>query len=200
MSLEIELNDSRSSFDIASFQHPRATKLRGLLMRLYGCVERDEELSHDIWWELIDIPSGAARVINGRRETDYYARDATRKPFWRPLPDDHFGDGVDRPLLIESIDRVADFIERVLPGWRWQLQSGGGPDNEKCFACVYDRFGAFSAVSGSRPLSLLAAAVEAKIAVSAYGFQISRADTADGNERGLLRNSRLPESSLNEIP
>jgi hypothetical protein len=168
MRVKIDLSGTGSSFDFGSFEDFKASKLRGLLTRLNGCVGQDEELSHDIWWELVDIPSGAARVIDGRREIDYNARDPVRRPFWRPLPADHFGDGVDRPLLIESIDRVVDFAERVLPGWRWQLQSGGGPDNEKCFACVYDRIGVFSAVFDSRPLALLAAILEAKIAIEAH--------------------------------
>jgi hypothetical protein len=168
MSVETDLSGTASTFNSGSFEEFHEPKLRGLLTRLYRCVGQDDELSHDIWWELVDIPSGAVRVIYGRREIDYNARDPVRKPFWRPLPADHFGDGVDRPLLVDSIDRAVDFAERVLPGWRWQLQSGGGPNNEKCFACVYDRIGAFSAVLDSRPLALLAAILKAKIAIESH--------------------------------
>ena len=42
----------------------------------------------------------------------------------------------------------------------------GGPDDDKCFACVYSRSGAFSAVLNSLPAALIAAILEAKIALA----------------------------------
>ena len=103
-------------------------RLRALLARIQACDGRDEDLSHDIWWELVDVPTGAAREIGGRREINYTAGDVALKPFWRPPGVNHFNDCADGPLLIESIDRAAELAARVLSGWKWQLYSGGGPD------------------------------------------------------------------------
>jgi hypothetical protein len=146
-------------------------KLRALLERVQSCDGRDESLSHDLWWELVDVPTGATREIGGFREINYTAGDPALKPFWRAPGVSHFGDQHNGPLLMESLDRATDFAERVLSGWRWQLYSGGGPDNDKSFACVYSRFGAFSAVLNSLPAALIAAILEAKIALAAADDQ-----------------------------
>jgi hypothetical protein len=143
-----------------------AARLRGLLERVQACDERDETLSHDVWWELVDVPTGATREIGGVREINYTAADPFLKPFWRAPGNSHFEDQPDGPLLLESLDRAADFAARVLSGWRWQLYSGGGPDNDKCFACVHSRQGAFSAVANTMPGALIAAVLEAKIALA----------------------------------
>ena len=77
------------------------------------------------------MPTGAARIVAGVREINYTAGDPTLKPFWRAPGFNHFGDEADGPLLIESLDRIADLARRVLNGWRWQLYSGGGPESDK---------------------------------------------------------------------
>jgi hypothetical protein len=48
--------------------------------------------------------------INFRKNA---ARDPVRNPFWRPMRTNYFGGGLDRPLLIKSTERAADFAERV---------------------------------------------------------------------------------------
>jgi len=52
----------------------------------------------------------------------------------------------------------------VLNGWKWQIYGGGGPDNDQCFACIYCRIGAFSALANTLPTALAAAILKAKIA------------------------------------
>jgi hypothetical protein len=151
-------------------------KLRDLLLRVQLCKGRDEDLAHDLWWELVDVPTGAARIVAGVREINYTAGDPTLKPFWRAPGFNHFGDEADGPLLIESLDRIADLAGRVLNGWRWQLYSGGGPESDKCFACVYSRFGAFTARQDTLPTAFVAAILEARIALAeaeqpAYPFR-----------------------------
>ena len=146
-------------------------KLRALLERVQNCDGRDENLSHDLWWELVDVPTGATREIGGLREINYTAADPALKPFWRAPSVSHFGDQHNGPLLIESLDRATDLAGRVLSGWRWQLYCGGGPDNDKSFACVYSRLGAFSAVLNSLPTALIAAILKAKIALAAVEDQ-----------------------------
>jgi hypothetical protein len=143
-----------------------AAKLRALLARVQACDGRDESLSHDIWWELVDVPTGATREIGGLREINYTAGDPALKPFWRAPGISHFGDQPNGPLLIESLDRVADLAGRVLTGWRWQLHDGGGPDNDQCFACVYSKFGAFSALQNALPAAFIAAILEARVALA----------------------------------
>ena len=128
-----------------------------MLERVQNCDGRDENLSHDIWWELVDVPTGATREIGGLREINYTAGDPALKPFWRAPGISHFGDQRNGPLLIELLDRATDLAGRALSGWRWQLYSGGGPDNDKSFACVYSRLGAFPAVLNSLPAALIAA-------------------------------------------
>jgi hypothetical protein len=143
-----------------------AGKLRALLARVQACDGGDENLSHDIWWELVDVPTGATREIGGLREINYTAGDPALKPFWRAPGMSHFGDQPNGPLLIESLDRVADLAGRALKGWRWQLYNGGGPDNDKCFACVYSKLGAFSALLNTLPTAFIAAILEAKVALA----------------------------------
>ena len=144
-------------------------RLGRLLARVRACEGPDEELSHDIWWELVDVASGATREIDGRREVNIMAADPGAKPIWREPGPYYYGDAEERRLLIDSIDRAADLAERLLRGWRWQIYSGGGPDNEQCFACIYCRTGAYSARARSGPAALIAAIIEAKIAGAAPG-------------------------------
>ena len=148
-----------------------AIKLRALLARVQAYDGRDENLSHDLWWELVDVPTGATREVGGLREINYTAGDTALKPFWRAPGMNHFGDQPDGPLLIESLDRVANLAGRALSGWRWQVYSGGGPDDDKCFACVHSRLGAFSAVLNSAPAAFVAAILEAKIALASMDDQ-----------------------------
>jgi hypothetical protein len=148
-----------------------AIKLRALLARVQAYDGRDANLSHDVWWELVDVPTGATREIGGLREINYTAGDPALKPFWRAPSMNHFGDLPDGPLLMESLDRVADLAGRALSGWRWQVHSGGGPDDDKCFACIYSRLGAFSAVLNSLPAAFVAAILEAKIALASMDDQ-----------------------------
>ena len=151
---------------------PRAdiARLCRLLARVRACEGPDETLSHDIWWELVDVSSGATREIDGRREVNIMAADPVAKPVWREPGAYYYGDAEERRLLIDSIDRAADLADRVLKGWQWQIYSGGGPDNEQCFACVYSRDGAFSARGRSEPATLIAAIIEAKIAGAPFAF------------------------------
>jgi hypothetical protein len=139
-------------------------KLARLLARVQACAGQDEALSHDVWWELVDRDSGAAREIDGRREVNITAGDLAAKPFWREPGAYYFGDAEEKRLLIDSVDRAAELVDRVLKGWRWQIYSGGGPDNDKSFACVYSGAGAFSARARSESVALIAALIEAKMA------------------------------------
>jgi hypothetical protein len=161
--------------DVSSPEHlaptASAIKLRALLARVQAYDGRDENLSHDVWWELVDVPTGATREIGGLREINYTAGDPALKPFWRAPGMNHFGDQPDGPLLIESLDRVADLAGRALSGWRWQVYSGGGPDDDKCFACIYSRLGAFSAVLNTLPAAFIAAILEAKMALASMDDQ-----------------------------
>jgi hypothetical protein len=153
--------------DVAAYDavEPRAhvARLGRLLARVRASEGPDEELSHDVWWELVDVASGATREIDGRREVNIMATAPGAKPIWREPGAYYYGDAEERRLLIDSIDRAAELAERVLKGWRWQIYSGGGPDNEQCFACIYSRNGAFSARGRSEPAALIAAIIEAKI-------------------------------------
>ena len=142
-------------------------KLSRLLERVKACQGQDEALSHDIWWDLVDRDSGATREIGGRREVNITADNPAAKPFWREPGAFYFGDAEEKRLLIDSIDRATDLLDRVLAGWRWQVYSGGGPDNEKCFACVYSGVGAFSAQAHTGAAALIAAIIEAKMAGAA---------------------------------
>jgi hypothetical protein len=139
-------------------------KLRDLLERVEASYGNDEALSHDLWWELVDVPSGATREIDGRRQVNFAAGDPHARPFWRAIASNYFEDFEAQRLLIDSLDRVADLAERVLNGWKWQIYSGGGPDNDQCFACIYCRLGAFSALANTLPAALAAAILKAKIA------------------------------------
>jgi hypothetical protein len=165
--------------------------LRALLARVYRYDGRDAELSDDLWWELVDVPTGAARTVNGVREINYTAGDPGLKPFWRPVGVNHFGNDPDGLPLIDSLDRVIALANRALNGWKWQLYSGGGPDNDKCFACVHSKLGAFSALHSSSSAALVAAILEAKIAVA------QTADAVSSPRRDITaprdRPNRLPD-------
>jgi hypothetical protein len=141
----------------------RVARLGALLSRVLDCVGHERELSHDIWWELIDIPSGAGREIDGCREVNITAETRGVNAIWRKPGSSHFRDAKEPRLLINSIDRAVELAERALKGWRRQIYSGGGQDNEKCFACVYSEAGAFSARTRTEPAALIAAILEAKI-------------------------------------
>jgi transposase-like protein len=141
----------------------RVARLGALLSRVLDCTGHEKELSHDIWWELVDVVSGAAREIDGCREVNITAGTRGVKPIWRKPGPSYFGDAEEPRLLINSIDRAVDLAERVLKGWRRQIESGGGPGTEKCFACVYSEAGAFSARSKTQSAALIAAILEAKI-------------------------------------
>jgi hypothetical protein len=154
-------------FDEDGAANAEAESLRALLERVEACRGKDEALSHDIWWQLVDVPSGATRERDGQREVNFAAGDPHAKPFWRAISSNYFEDFEAQRLLVDSIDRVADLAGRVLEGWKWQVYSGGGPDNEQCFACVYCRMGAFSALADTLPTALAAAIIKAKIALAA---------------------------------
>lgn len=138
-----------------------AAILAALLARVRICRGGDEELSHDIWWHLVDVPGGAAREIDGRREVNITAWDVALKPLWRPV---HYRDEEEGRLLIDSIDRAADLARRVLEGWRWRLSSADESDADRCHACIHSGFRSFSAVSNTESAALIAAILEAKIA------------------------------------
>jgi hypothetical protein len=163
-----------------------AERLRELLARVQVSEGNDEELSHDIWWELVDVPSGAAREIDGRREINIMAGEPALKPYWRALGSDYFADAEEKRLLIDSVDRAADLAAQALKGWKWQLYSGGGPDNDQCFACVHHRTGAFSAIADTLPSALIAAILKAKIAEAPLDEDGVRGKPATASISGLL--------------
>jgi len=65
----VQRQDDAVAYEAAE---PRAhvARLGRLLARVRACDGPDEALSHDIWWELVDVSSGATREVAGRLKQD----------------------------------------------------------------------------------------------------------------------------------
>lgn len=134
--------------------------LSDLISRVRSATGPDWQLSNDIHWALVSLPSGTAREHEGRRETNVAASYGGED--WRGIGPYFFGSAD----CTASLDDAVALCERVLPGWHWSIRKkSSNPDffegmvTQAAWSYAADRF---KASHDSAPLALTLAVLLAK--------------------------------------